>query len=131
MTTSSFSSSRCRRIAAVASALILIALPAALLALVVGAGVPESWWPRTGRAFAADSPSGSGSGSGSAHQDPCDLIVGPAKKYCERGTSPTASCADESPRDGASTTWMVIPPAAGVAAVVVWRRRGAAGHGRR
>ncbi|MEU9286424.1 hypothetical protein AB0D57_17310 [Streptomyces sp. NPDC048275] len=125
MTASSFSSSRCRRIAAVASALIVIALPAALLALVVGAGVPESWWPRTGQAFAADSH------SGSARQDPCDLVVGPAKEYCERGTSSTASSADEAPRDGASAAWMVIPSAAGLAAVVVWRRRGAAGHGRR
>ncbi|MEU9190806.1 hypothetical protein AB0D14_41185 [Streptomyces sp. NPDC048484] len=125
MTTSSFSSSRCRRIAAVASALMLIALPAALLALVVGEGMPESWWPRTGRAFA------SGSGSGSARQDPCDLVGGPAKKYCERGTSSTVSSAGESRRDGASTAWMVIAPAAGVAAVVVWRCRGAAGHGRR
>jgi len=128
MTTSPFSSSRCRRITAVASALMVIALPAALLALVVGEGMPESWWPHTGRAFAAGS--GSGSGSGSARQDPCDLVGGPAKKYCERGTSSTASCADESPRDGASTAWTVIPAAAGLAAVVVWRCRGAAGHGR-
>ncbi|MFD9441866.1 hypothetical protein ACFWBR_27445 [Streptomyces sp. NPDC060006] len=133
MTTSSFSSSRCRRIAAVASALLVIALPAALLALVVGAGVPESWWPRTGRAFAADSPSPSpsGSGSGSAHQDPCDLVVGPAQKYCERGTGSPASSAGESRRAGACTAWMVVAPAAGLAAVVVWRRRGAAGCGRR
>ncbi|MEV2234996.1 hypothetical protein AB0H69_41425 [Streptomyces phaeochromogenes] len=117
MTTSSFSSSRCRRIAAVPSALMLIAVPAALLALVVGTGVPESWWPRTGQAFAADTH------SGSTPQDPCDLIAGPAKKYCERG-------AYEAHRDGASAAWMVIPAAAGLAAVVVWRRRGSAGHGR-
>ncbi|MFF3489497.1 hypothetical protein ACFYXC_40660 [Streptomyces sp. NPDC002701] len=125
MTTSSFSLSRWRRIAAVASTLMVIALPAALLALAVGAGVPEPWWPRTGRAFAADSP------SGSAHQDPCDLIVGPAKKYCERGTNSPVPSAQESGRDGVSTAWMVVPAAAGVVAVVVWRRQGAAGHGRR
>ncbi|MEU5297842.1 hypothetical protein [Streptomyces umbrinus] len=124
MNTSSFSPSRCRRFAAVPSALMLIAVPAALLALVVGAGVPESWWPRTGQTFAADTH------SGSTPQAPCDLIAGPAKKYCERGTSSTASSADEAPRDGADTAWVVTPAAAGLAAVVVRRRRGSAGHGR-
>ncbi|MGP4009974.1 hypothetical protein [Streptomyces sp. 4N124] len=123
MTASSFSSSRSRRIAAVAGALIVIVLPAVLLALALGAGVPQAWWPRTGQAFAAESH------SASARQDPCDLIKGPAKEYCERGTSPTTSSAHEAPRDDASAAWMLIPPAAGLAAVVVWRRRGT-GHGR-
>jgi hypothetical protein len=127
MTTSSFSSSRSRRIATVASTLIVIALPAVLLALVVGAGVPQAWWPRTGQAFAADA------SSGSARHEPCDLIVGPAKEYCARGASSTtsSSSAGEIPRDGARAAWMLIPPAAGLAAVVVWRRRVAAGQGRR
>ncbi len=126
MTTSSFSSSRRRSIAVVASALLVIALPAVLLALVVGAGVPESWWPRTGQAFSTSADAH----SGSARQDPCDLIVGPGKKYCERGTTSATPAADEAPHDGASAAWMVIPPAAGLAAVVAWRRRGTAGHGR-
>lgn len=86
MTTSSFSSSRSRRIACAASTLIVIVLPAVLLALVMGAGVPESWWPQTGQAFAADQPHAE-----SAHQDPCDLIVGPATDYCERGQHSTSS----------------------------------------
>ncbi|WP_086796416.1 hypothetical protein [Streptomyces caniscabiei] len=126
MTTSPFSSSRCRCIAAVAGALIVIALSAALISLAFGAGVPDSWWPRTGLAFAADDR------SGSAREDPCDLIVGPARQYCERGTSFTVSSADEAPRDSdsAGVAWTVTPPAAALAAVVVWRRRGAAGHGR-
>ncbi|MCQ8833817.1 hypothetical protein [Streptomyces malaysiensis] len=128
MTTSSFSSSRTRRIARAASTLIVIALPAVLLALVVGAGVPESWWPQTGQAFTAGQPR-----SDSARRDPCDLIVGPAKEYCERGhrSSTSSSSAGAAPHEGAGAAWMLIPPAAGLAAVVVWRRRGAAGHGRR
>ncbi|WP_328349121.1 hypothetical protein OG800_49040 [Streptomyces sp. NBC_00445] len=124
MTTSSFSSSGTQRIARAASALIVIALPAVLLALVVGAGVPQSWWPRTEQAFAADQ-----SHSDSARRNPCDLIVGPARKYCERGTSSTTSSAVGEPRGGGAA-WMLIPPAAGLAALVIWRRRGAAGHGR-
>ncbi|MFD3381308.1 MULTISPECIES: hypothetical protein [unclassified Streptomyces] len=124
MTTSPFSSSRCRRIAAVASALMLIAVPTTLLALVVGASMPESWWPRTGQAFAADTH------SGSTPPDPCELIAGPAKKYCERGTSSTTSSAHQAHRDGANAAWMAVPAVAGLAALVVWRRRGAAGHGR-
>ncbi|MFG2681200.1 hypothetical protein [Streptomyces sp. NPDC048392] len=131
MTTSSFSSSRPRRIARAAGTLIVIALPAVLLALVVGAGVPESWWPQTGQAFAADQPH-----TAAARKDPCDLIVGPAKEYCERGnhsatTTTSSASAGEATHEGARAAWMVIPPVAGLAAVVVWRRQGAAGHGRR
>ncbi|WP_328499628.1 hypothetical protein OG828_49145 [Streptomyces sp. NBC_00457] len=125
MTASSFSASRARLLATAASVLIAIVLPAALLALVVGAGVPEPWWPRTEQAFAADTH------SASARQDPCDLIAGPAKEYCERGANSATSSANAASRDGASAAWMLIPPAAGLAAVVVWRRRGTAGHGRR
>ncbi|MFR0367650.1 hypothetical protein [Streptomyces sp. MCC20] len=130
MTTSSFTSSRTRRIARAVGTLIVIALPAVLLALVVGAGVPDAWWPQTGQAFAADQPH---TESG-ARRDPCDLIVGPAKEYCERGhhTATTSSAAaGKAPHEGAGAAWMVIPPVAGLAAVVVWRSRGAARHGRR
>lgn len=128
MTTSSFSSSRTRRIARAAGTLIVIALPAVLLALVVGAGVPEAWWPQTGQAFAAGQPHAE-----SARRDPCDLIVGPAKEYCERGqrTTTSSSSAVAAPHEGVRAAWMLIPPAAGLAAMAVWRRRGAAGHGRR
>jgi hypothetical protein len=125
MTTSSFSSSRSRRIVCAASTLIVIGLPAVLFALVMGAGVPESWWPQTGQAFAADQPHAE-----SAHQNPCDLIVGPATDYCERGQHATSSVGN-APHEGAGAAWMLIPAASGLATFVVWRRRGTAGHGRR
>lgn len=91
MTTSPFSSSRSRHIARAASTLIVIVLPAVLFALVMGAGVPQSWWPQTGQAFAADQP------HTESHRNPCDLIVGPAKKYCEHGHHSTSSAVDEAP----------------------------------
>jgi len=127
MTRPTFSSSRARRIASAASILIAIALPAVLLALVVGMGVPQAWWPQTGQAFAVDQPH-----SESARKDPCDLIVGPAKEYCERGhhSIASSSSAGEGPDGGTRAAWMLIPPAAGLAAFVLWRRQGAAGDGR-
>ncbi|MEH0433856.1 hypothetical protein QBB34_47695 [Streptomyces stelliscabiei] len=126
MTRSSFPSSRARRTATVASTLIVIALPAILLVLIVGPGVPQSWWPQTGQAFAADSR------SSSTRQDPCDLIVGPAKEYCERGHHHSGtSTAHEAARDGTHAAWMLIPLAAGLAALLLLRRRHTAGHGRR
>ncbi|MFE4576582.1 hypothetical protein [Streptomyces chartreusis] len=105
---------RSRRLAAAASAFALIAVVASVLVLAVGAGVPEPWWPRTGRAFAADAPH--------ADRDPCALIVGPAKEYCERGN--TTSASTEKP-DGAGAAWRLVPAGAGVAALVVWRRSSA------
>ncbi|MET7693872.1 hypothetical protein ABZT06_38905 [Streptomyces sp. NPDC005483] len=124
MSTSSFPSFR--RVARTASTLIVVALPAVLLALVIQAGVPESWWPQTGQAFASEQPH-----VAAARTDPCTLIAGPAQEYCERGHQATASSlADEDARKGASAAWMLLPPAAGLVAVVMWLRRGAAGHGR-
>lgn len=127
MSTSSFTSSRTRRVARTASALIVVALPAVLLALVIQAGVPQSWWPQTGQAFAADQ-----SHAAAARTDPCTLIAGPAKEYCERGHQATASSlAGEDARKGVGAAWMLIPPVAGLVALLMWLRRGAAGHGRR
>ena len=128
MTTSSFSSSRSRRIARAASTLIVIGLPAVLFAPVMGAGVPEAWWPQTGQAFAAAQP------HTESRRNPCDLIVGPAKEHCERGhhsSTTSAPSAVEVPHEVARAAWMLIPAASGMAAFVVWRRRGTAGHGRR
>lgn len=116
MTTSSWD--RSRRVAAAASALTLIAVLASSIVLALGVGVPQSWWPHTGRAFAADT----------AHRDPCALIVGPAKAYCERGAAHFASSGQQ---DVAGGAWRLVPAGAGVGALVVWRLRSAAGQRRR
>ena len=111
---------RSRRLAAALSVLTLIAVVVGVLVLAVGVGVPQAWWPHTGQAFAAN-----------AHptdQDPCALIVGPAKEYCERGTTTTASA--EQP-GVAGAVWRLVPAGAGVAALVMWRLRSAAGQRRR
>ncbi|MGW2291235.1 hypothetical protein [Streptomyces phaeochromogenes] len=112
---------RSRRLTAATSVLTVIGLAIGVLAMTVGAGVPEAWWPLTGQAFANDArPAG---------QDPCDLIVGPAKAYCERGTTTAASAGHPGI---AGAAWQLVPAGAGVAALVVWRRRSAAaGQGRR
>ncbi|MCX4740829.1 hypothetical protein [Streptomyces antibioticus] len=106
MTTTSWD--RSRRAAAAASALTMIAVVAFVIAL--GGGVPDAWWPHTGQAFAADARTG--------HPDACASIVGPAKAYCERGTTAAAGR-----QDTAGAVWRLVPVAAGVAAVVVWRLR--------
>ncbi|MGW0628496.1 hypothetical protein [Streptomyces sp. NPDC002758] len=117
MTTSSWD--RSRRVAAAASVLTVIAIVAGALVLALGVGLPDAWWPHAGQAFAA--------GTSPAGDDPCALIVGPAKAYCERGA--TATTAGQ--QDVAGAAWRLVPAGAGVAALVVWRRRStAAGRGR-
>ncbi|MET9134321.1 hypothetical protein [Streptomyces antibioticus] len=113
MTTTSWD--RSRRIAAAASALTVIAVVAFVIAL--GVGVPDAWWPQTGRVFAADARTGG--------PDACASIVGPAKAYCERGTTTAAGR-----EDTAGAVWRLVPAGAGVAALVVWRLR-ASGQRRR
>ncbi|MGW0825241.1 hypothetical protein [Streptomyces sp. NPDC002845] len=118
MTSSSWDLSRRR--AAAAGVLIVIALALGVLVLAVGVGVPQAWWPDTGQAFAAD--------ARPADQDPCDLIVGPVKDSCERGTTTTASA--EQP-GVAGAAWRLVSAGAGLAAFVVWRLRSAVGQRRR
>jgi hypothetical protein len=109
---------RSRRVAAAVSVLTVIAVVVAVVVLVLGVGVPQAWWPHTGQAFAADA----------AHRDPCALIVGPAKAYCERGAAANASAGHQ---DVAGGVWRLVPAGAGVGALVVWRLRSAAGQRRR
>ncbi|MEU5281696.1 hypothetical protein AB0G87_35410 [Streptomyces asoensis] len=116
MTTLSWDHSK--RIAAAVSVLTVIAVVVAAVVLALGVGVPQEWWPHTGQAFAADA----------AHRDPCALIVGPAKAYCERGAAAHASAGHQ---DVAGGAWRLVPAGAGVGAFVVWRLRGAAGQRRR
>lgn len=115
MTTSSWN--RARRVGAAASVLTVLAVVAGAVILAFEAGLPDAWWPNNGQAFAA-SPR-------AAHHDPCALIVGPAKAYCERGATPTASAEH---RDVAGAAWRLGTASAGVAALVVWRLRSAAGQ---
>ncbi|MGW7208452.1 hypothetical protein [Streptomyces sp. NPDC054837] len=116
-TASSSPSAHSRRPAAVASVLTVITVAAAVLALVVGANLSESWWPRTGVGF---TPEPSTSSTPRAH--PCEVIVGPAKKYCERGTT-TSGLASGEQHDVADAAFRLVPVGAGLGALVIWRRR--------
>jgi hypothetical protein len=111
---------RCRRYAAAANALTVIAVAAGALAVAIGGRVPQAWWPHTGQAFAAE--------TRAAGQDRCALIAGPARDYCGRGATTTASAKHAG---GADPAWRVVPASAGVGALVVWRLPSAAGTRRR
>ncbi|MEU6375484.1 hypothetical protein [Streptomyces sp. NPDC046909] len=122
---SSFAPALVRRLAAVTSVLSVIAVAAAVLALAVGASLPEAWWPRTGAAFAAEASTASPSSPSSVRQDSCDLIAGPAKEYCERATTTSASISPPVAARGqglADAVWPLAPVGAGLAALVIWRR---------
>ncbi|WP_438306603.1 hypothetical protein ACSHXN_44030 (plasmid) [Streptomyces sp. HUAS TT11] len=106
---------RSRRVSAATCVLTVIAVVAATVVLVLGVGVPGAWWPHTGRAFAADARPAAG--------DPCGLIVGPAKAYCEGNTA-------TGHHDVASAAWKLVSAGAGVGALVVWRLRSTARQGR-
>ncbi|MGW1728540.1 hypothetical protein ACWCQK_37360 [Streptomyces sp. NPDC002306] len=108
----SFAPGRSRLLAAV-GALAVIAVAACVLVLALKVSLPQAWWPHTGQAFTAGAPS--------RDDDRCARISGPARKYCERGTVYTASAG----HDGATAgLWRLVPVGAGLAALVLWRRRG-------
>ncbi|MPY37186.1 hypothetical protein FNH09_40070 [Streptomyces adustus] len=119
MTTSSWD--RSERIAAAVSIFTVIAVVAGAVILALGVCLPKAWWPHTGQAFAAVPAPANG------RQDPCARIVGPAKKYCERGATTTAS----DRQDVGGGAWGLLPAGAGVGALVVWRRSSSAGRRRR
>ncbi|MCX5357233.1 hypothetical protein OG864_00325 [Streptomyces sp. NBC_00124] len=112
------SSNRSRRLAATAGVLTVIGVVAGAVILVLGAGLPEVWWPHTGQAFTAD--------ARPAHPDSCASIVGPAKAYCARGATAAAG-----QQDAAAAALRLVPVGAGVAVLVVWRLRHAAAQRRR
>ncbi|MFI6358008.1 hypothetical protein ACIBJF_36520 [Streptomyces sp. NPDC050743] len=110
---------RSRRIAAAATILTVIAVAVGALLLALSMSVPDAWWPHTGRAFATD--------AHAAHHDPCGVIVGRAKVYCERGAT---HCASTGHRSAAAAAFRLVSVGAGLAALVVWRRRKSAGQRR-
>ncbi|MFF3207712.1 hypothetical protein [Streptomyces sp. NPDC002962] len=105
----SYPPGRSRRLAAAATALTVITVAVGVLVLALGASLPETWWPRTGQAFASD--------AAKAPAETCDRIAGPAKKYCERGLHATSA------QDGGDAAWKLLPAVTGVGALVIWRRR--------
>ncbi|MFE7028834.1 hypothetical protein ACFU9Y_00880 [Streptomyces sp. NPDC057621] len=108
------------RCLAAAGVLAVVAAALEVLVLTIGAGA-DAWWSHAGQTVAA-APRSQG-------QDPCDLIVGPARDYCERDASLTPPAGD---LDVAGAVWRLVPAGAGLTALLVGRRRNAgAGRGRR
>ncbi|WP_329583567.1 hypothetical protein [Streptomyces sp. NBC_01361] len=106
---------------------VLLALTTAVLALMWGPGVPDAWWPQTGKAFALDHtpapahPAAARTSAGTS--DVCDLIVGPAKAYCQRQDNTSPDCAAGIPRAAAL---LLVPALLGIALLALRRRRHAA-----
>ncbi|MGW3152535.1 hypothetical protein ACWDG1_49920 [Streptomyces sp. NPDC001177] len=119
MTTSTWRHSRRTAAAAAASVLAVTAVAVGVLILALSVRVPETWWPHTGQAFATD--------PRPARQDPCGLIAGPAKAYCEHDTRNRT----HTHPDAAGAAWRLVPAGAGLAALVMWRRRSSSGRRRR
>ncbi|MFB7421505.1 hypothetical protein ACFC18_15895 [Streptomyces sp. NPDC056121] len=90
--------------ACTATGTVIALLIAAIVFVIAAPGVPSTWWPQTGNAFAS-SPSPSATATthvqGAAHgqapaatpsneSDVCDAIVGPAHRYCLGAPPPPA-----------------------------------------
>jgi hypothetical protein len=114
---------RSLRVSAASNTLAVAAVCVGVLVLALSASVPEAWRPRTGQAFVADA-----GNEPAGRQDPCRWIVGESKAYCERGTALRSATGEQHDADGAVRR--LVPIGAGLAALVIWRCRRAAGQGR-
>ncbi|MEW1699316.1 MULTISPECIES: hypothetical protein [unclassified Streptomyces] len=91
----------------------------------VSAGVPAAWWPETGQAFAAGHPvHPQPTPAASEDSGACDLIVGPARRYClmsDTGAAPSGT------GDHAGSTpggvLILVPVALGIGLAARQRRR--------
>ncbi|GGX96476.1 hypothetical protein GCM10010515_73760 [Streptomyces fructofermentans] len=105
------------RIRAAARVLAVAAVAVGVLALAAAWSTPDSWGPRARQV----------TGAGPAHGDPCDLIVGPGRAYCERSPAPLGSGGRDA---AAGVLRLVLPAGAGLAGLLVWRRRSSLVQGR-
>ncbi|MEU9056252.1 hypothetical protein AB0D37_38680 [Streptomyces sp. NPDC048384] len=111
-----FGSRRTARRAALVLALFLAAA-GIVTALLIAHGIPDVWWPQTGNAFTSTAPH-----AGTAvHSDACDLIVGPARDYCQSADSPTAPSADDGIRPAGVV--LLVPVVLGFIVLLCLRRR--------
>lgn len=111
-----FGSRRAARRARLVLAL-LLAAAGIVTAFLIAQGIPDVWWPQTGNAFTPTAPH---TGTG-AHSDACDLIVGPARDYCQSADAPTAPSADDGIRPVGVV--LLLPVVLGVIVLLRLRRR--------
>ncbi|MFE5753821.1 hypothetical protein ACFQ7I_08980 [Streptomyces massasporeus] len=102
---------RARRLGAAAILLAVVTVAVGVLVWAVGMGVPDAWWPDTGLAFAADSPR--------TRDDACAKVSGSGQTRCKSGATTAAAAAHHRPE----VAWGLATAAAGLGALMVWRRQ--------
>lgn len=98
--------------------------PRTLLRRLAGAAVAvqAATWLFAARATAAPTPTPTPAATPSASNDPCSLIAGPAREYCERGSpggSPGAGLAPNDPADALNPLSALAKGCADAAAWIV------------
>ncbi|MFE1437120.1 hypothetical protein [Streptomyces sp. NPDC058739] len=98
----------------------LICAAAGMLALILTTGLPQAWWPHTGKAFTpTDQP----------RQSPaCALVMGAAGETCERHADEPAG--GNSNSNSGSASWLSAVPAVGLVLLAGVRCRVPAGRRR-
>ncbi|MER8236120.1 hypothetical protein [Streptomyces sp. NPDC094049] len=88
-------------------------------------GVPAAWWPETGQAFATGHPGHPQSAPPvTEDSDACDLIVGPARRYCLMSVTEAAQ-PGMGDHDGITPAGvlLLVPLALGIRVAARHRRR--------
>ncbi|MFI0242585.1 hypothetical protein [Streptomyces sp. NPDC016845] len=122
---------RRRRVAACAVIGTVVALlTSALIVVLVGPRLPAAWWPQTGDAFRASSPSPVRDAAAVHEQAPpdgasatssvCDAVVGPAHGFC-LGAPPPAAAPDHPL--ALAESWPLGVLAIGITTLYVLHRR--------
>ncbi|MGP4001717.1 hypothetical protein [Streptomyces sp. 8N706] len=99
----------------------LAAVAAVVLLGLFGPALADAWLPKTGKAFDVQKDADVVAGDQRApapRDDPCDLIVGPAQDYCERGSGEQA---EGGPSFDGTDALMIGPAVIGLG--LVWAAR--------
>ncbi|MCW8384104.1 hypothetical protein [Streptomyces justiciae] len=122
--------SRARRLAAAAGIIAMMAVLAVLLAVLITAGRPEPWSPRS-NAISPTHTHTSSSAAPASGREECDLIAGPARSYCDHDTRTPLSPRPLTPsgHDVARVVWRLLPIGSTLAALIIWHRSRARNRG--
>ncbi|MET9427886.1 MULTISPECIES: hypothetical protein [unclassified Streptomyces] len=85
-------------------------------------GVPDTWWPDTGHAFAASHPSRAQAPSRAEGSDACGLIAGAARDYCLSGTPAAQPATGDHAGITPGRALLLVPVAVGITVAVRLRR---------
>ncbi|MEV4976013.1 hypothetical protein [Streptomyces scopuliridis] len=104
---------------------LILSLTAGVLAVLCGPGVPDAWWPKTGQAFSIDHTPAqpATTATTSRASDACDLIVGPARDYCQRPDTATPTAASAGAGVTRTGAVLLVPVVLGIAVLLRRNRR--------